>query len=221
MSDAIFTIVTPTVGRTSLLKLKEALKQETVPYVHLILFDSKRCDGALDPRALEDERTFCYEFRHPLYANKTSRIDIWLRAVGLTMARTPYIKCCDDDTWPEANHLEIVLDFMRSNGLDFTYCLRRMWSRSGELIGIDRFEAIGEINRFGYRLLDNSSLFYNQKAASILREVFLTHQFYGDDRYTYEPLNAHCRGMRLDEVLTNHMAQSELENFFRQYCSAT
>lgn len=219
MADAVFTIVTPTVGRQSLLRLKDVLKCETVPYIHLILFDDKRCDGALDPGDLEDARTFCYELRHPLYAGKSSRTDVWLRAVGLTMARTPYIKCCDDDTWPEANHLERVLQFMQANGLDFTYCLRRMWTRSGELIGIDRFEAIGDVNRFGYRLLDNSSLFYNRKAAAILREVFLTHQFYGDDRYTYDPLAAQCKGMRLDEVLTNHMAQPELENFFRQHCS--
>ena len=51
-----------------------------------------------------------------------------------------YIKCCDDDTWPEENHLEKVRQFMENNDLDFTWCYRRMWKRTGELIGIDKFK---------------------------------------------------------------------------------
>lgn len=226
----VFTIVTPTMGRKSLLKLKTALKMEKVPYVHFIMWDNKRAfddpNGCLKPEDVEDENTFCYVIKHPLYPNNVEttlkarpRMDVLLRAYGITMARTHYIKCMDDDTWPEENHLEKVLSFMVSKKLDFCYCYRRMWTRNMEPIGIDKFEAIGEKNMFGYTLLDNSSTFYNRKAANILTSIYLDYPIYGDDRLTYEPLRKHCKGELLDQVLTNHCSQPNLEAFFKKYCT--
>ena len=217
----IFTIVTPTIGRPSLLDLKKQLLKEKVPFVHFIMWDSKRCPDALDPKMLEDSRTYCYEMKHPTYAKNNARLDVWLRAVGATMAKTPYIKFCDDDTWPEENHLEQVWRHMIEHNLDYTYCKRRMWTPSpkNEIIGIDDFEATGELNKFGYNLIDNSSLFVNQKAARIVSQVFMNNQIYGDDRLTYKPLKEHCKGMKLEKVLTNHRCQPHLETFFRTNCS--
>ena len=214
--DPVFTIVTPTVGRRTLLRLKSCLRSEKVPYVHLVLWDNKRCSDALKPEEVEDDRTFCYVMKHPLQVRDPNqhRNDVWLRALGISMARTKYIKCCDDDTWPELNHLETVYSFMEKNQLDFTWCVRRMWKRTGELIGVDNFEATGEKNKFGYTLLDNSSLFYNRKAANVLSTVFMQNQVYGDDRLTAEPLHRICKGRKLNRVLTNHECQPHLELFF-------
>lgn len=217
--NALWTIVTPTVGRPSILKLKEHLRQETVPYVHLVMMDSKREADSLDPRDIEDERTFVYDIRHPLYPQPNARMDVYLRAIGIMMARTPYIRCCDDDVWPEPGHLTKVTEFMSKNSLDFAWCLRRMYTREGEPIGIDGFEAIGIQNQFGYNLLDNSSLFYNQRAALVLAKVFLQNPIYGDDRLTWDPLHQNCRGDFIPEILTNHMAQPHLTEFFKKYCT--
>jgi hypothetical protein len=218
-ASPLWTIITPTTGRPSLLRLKERLAAETTPYVHLVMFDAKRETSGLKPSEVEDERTFAYDIRHPTMPAPDSRMDVYLRGVGIAMARTPFIRCCDDDAWPEPNHLERVTAFMTGNTLDFCWCYRRMLTRAGEVIGIDRAEAIGHRNRFGYNLLDNSSLFYNQKAATVLMQIYLANPVYGDDRMTWGPLNAYCRGAALDEVLTNHMTQPELEPFFRKYCS--
>ena len=218
-TPALWTIVTPTMGRPTILDLKERLKQETVPYVHLVMMDSKRAEDSLDPQDIEDERTFVYDIRHPLYPKPDARMDVYLRGIGILMARTPYIRCCDDDVWPEPDHLRKVTDFMEKNKLDFTWCLRRMYTREREKIGIDGFEAIGITNQFGYNLLDNSSLFYNQKAAMILSQVFLTNPVYGDDRLTWGPLHQYCKGDFMPEVLTNHMAQPHLNDFFKKFCT--
>lgn len=218
-TPALWTIVTPTMGRPSILQLKEKLRSETMPYVHLVMMDSKRADDSLDPKDIEDERTFVYDIRHPLYPKPDARMDVYLRAIGIMMARTPYIRCCDDDVWPEPDHLSKVTKFMEDNKLDFTWCLRRMFTREGENLGIDGFEAIGIQNQFGYNLLDNSSLFYNQTAALILAQVFLKNPIYGDDRLTWEPLNQYCKGDFIPEVLTNHMAQPHLNEFFRRNCT--
>jgi len=214
-----WTIVTPSVGRRSILKLKEQLRKETVPYVHFIMMDSKREPASLTPGQLEDDRTFVYDIRHPLYPPAQARMDVYLRGIGILMARTDYIRCCDDDVWPEAGHLTRVTEFMESKKLDFSWCLRRMYDRDGNKIGIDGFEAIGVKNKFGYNLLDNSSLFYNRKAAMILAQVFLNNTVYGDDRLTWDPLNQFCRGDFIPEILTNHMAQPHLTEFFKQNCT--
>ena len=217
--NPIFTVITPTVGRKSIYKLKKILQKETIPYVHLILWDSKRCEDAVRPCDLEDDVTYCYEFHHPLYARQNARNDVWLRAVGISLARTPYITFSDDDTWPEENHLHRVYKYMIENKLDYTHCIRRMWSPNCEAIGEDRFEAIGELNSFGYTLLDNSSLFLNSKAALIVMQVFLQNQVYGDDRVTHGPLKKYCSGKRIDQVLKNHTCQPNLEAFFRKFCT--
>lgn len=218
MEKALWTIVTPTIGRKSILNLKQALRKESVPYVHLIMMDSKKDIEAVSPNQLEDERTFVYDIKHPLYADDDSRMDVYLRAIGIQMARTKYIRCCDDDVEPVPGHLSVVTEFMEQRNLDFTWCLRRMLKRSGEVIGIDNFEAIGKVNKFGYNLLDNSSLFYNQKAARVLSKVFLDNAVYGDDRLTWDPLHKNCKGEFLSEILTNHMAQPNLEDFFEKFC---
>lgn len=217
--DALWTIVTPTMGRKSVLHLKEVLKEETVPYVHLVMMDSKKEPDALSAEEIEDERTFVYDIRHPLYPKPNARMDVYLRGIGILMARTPFIRCCDDDVWPEPGHLSKVTRFMQNGKYDFVWCKRRMLTRDKEVIGIDNFEAIGEKNQFGYHLLDNSSLFYNQKAALILSQVFLKNPIYGDDRLTWGPLHQYCNGALLDEVLTNHMAQPNLTEFFRKHCT--
>lgn len=216
---ALWTIVTPTTGRRSILNLKEALKRERLNYVHLIMMDSKREVDSLEPCDLEDDRTFVYDIKHPLYPEPDARMDVYLRAIGIMMARTPYIRCCDDDVWPEPDHLTTITKFMESHNLDFTWCYRRMLTRELEPLGVDKFEAIGEINRFGYNLLDNSSIFFNKKASNVLAQVFLKNPVYGDDRLTWNPLHKFCQGKLIPEVLTNHMCQPELETFFRENCT--
>lgn len=217
--NELWTVVTPSIGRHSLLSLKDQLRKEEVAYVHLVMMDSKKDPNALSKEQIEDDRTFVYDIRHPIYPEPNARMDVYLRAIGISLARTPYVRCCDDDVWPEEGHLSIVTEFMQKEQLDFAWCLRRMYTRDKEVIGVDRFEAIGEKNKFGYNLLDNSSLFYNQKAARILSQIFLNNPVYGDDRLTWDPLHQSCRGKFLDKVLINHMAQPHLNDFFKKNCS--
>ena len=218
--QSAFTIVTPTMGNVNLLRLKHVLKQEKVNYFHIILWDSNRktmeYNGkVLRPSDLEDESTYCYQFTHPYFTFPNQRNDVWLRGVGSTLTNTPYITFFDDDTWPERNHLDDIMRHMTSSNVDYTYVTRRMWENSEKEIGIDNFEAIGEVNKFGFRLIDNSSLYMNIDTARILSTMFLSNQIYGDDRLTYDYLEKHKRkGNRYDKVLVNHIAKPELVQYF-------
>jgi len=226
----IFTIITPTVGTPSIWRLKKALQYESIPFIHLILWDNARDKNAVNPKELEDERTFCYEFKHPYHRFPKQRNDVWLRAVGITLTNTPYVTFFDDDTWPDRNHLEHIINYMSQNKLDYTYCKRRMWSKVGsksnsnlelpnnnlELLGVDDFEAIGEMTKMGYRLIDNSSLYMRIDTARKVETVFLANQVYGDDRITPDFLDNNAKGDRMHRVFVNHVAKDHLVPFFRQ-----
>ena len=215
----VFTIVTPTLGNRTLLKLKEQLRKETTPYIHLIMWDTNRCKNSLTPEEVEDERTYSYVMRHPYHKYPNQRNDVWLRAVGTTLTNTPYITFFDDDTWPEEDHLSKVLNYINQNTLDYTYVKRRMWSSDGKIIGIDDFEATGDKTKWGYKLIDNSSIYLKIEMARKLSTVFLEHQTYGDDRYTPEFLGKNAKGERMNQVLVNHISRPELVDFFKQNCS--
>lgn len=223
--EPIFTIITPTIGRPSILKLKAALSLEIdIPFIHIILWDKNKYNGedAVRKEDLVDERTFCYEFNHPYHEYPKQRNDVYLRAVGISITNTPFITFFDEDTFPEPNHLNKIFHYMINNKLDYTYCKRRMWrfdkqnSNSLIEIGIDDFEAIGIKNAMGYRLIDNSSLYMRIETARQVIPLYLSNQIYGDDRLVPDFLDGlkNVKGTRMMEVLVNHIAKPSLDHFF-------
>lgn len=234
----VITIITPTLGNKSLIRLKKSLQYESIPYIHLILWDKNRVSNSINPSMLKDDNTFCYEFTHPYYQYPGQRNDVWLRAVGVSLTNTPYITFFDDDTWPNRGHLSKIMNVFRKKKVDYIHCYRRMWEDKKlvnnnllhqdntdiknyelynglELIGVDNFEAIGERNKFGYRLVDNSSVYLKLDVARRIMNVFLENQVYGDDRLTPEVLDNY-KGYFLKEVLVNHVAKPSLLNFFKE-----
>lgn len=220
--NPVFTIITPTMGTETLYRLKQVLRQEGTPFIHLILWDNNRRVNkngeSINPEDLEDEYTFCYHFKHPYFEYNGQRNDVWLRGVGATLTNTPYITYFDDDTWPERDHLTKVMKYMINKKINYTYVIRRMWENHQVSLGLDNFEAIGKINKFGYRLIDNSSIYMKLEVARKVMNVFLSHQVYGDDRYTPDVLDkdSECNGERMEEVLVNHIAKPMLLNYFKQ-----
>lgn len=221
MQTPVITVITPTLGNPSLLKLKESLRAESVPYLHLVLWDNNRVANALKPEDIEDDRTFCYVMRHSYHQYPKQRNDIHLRALGVLMTNTPYVCFKDDDTWVENNHFRKVLGFMYSRKLDYTHVLRNMWyfcreSNTYNLIGVDRFESTGEPNKWGYCLIDNSSIYLKLEAARDLARNFLDFEIYGDDRQTKNFLDSKgAKGELYARVLVNHIAKPELIEFFK------
>lgn len=225
----IFTLITPTVGNPSLINLKKSLQYESIPFIHLILWDTTRVKNGLSPKdyRLQDERTFHYEFTHPYHRFPDQRNDVWLRAVGANLANTPFIGFFDDDTWADRDHLKDVYKFMTSpknKKIDYTFAWRRMWedvNNSGKLklIGDDKFESIGEPTKFGYRLIDNSSIYLKTNAAWALSQMFMSFQKYGDDRLTYDFMEKNgFNGKCMSQTLINHIAKQHLVPYFKENC---
>ena len=219
--NPVFTIITPTMGTETLYRLKQVLRQESTPFIHLILWDNNRRVNqkgeSINPDDLEDEYTYCYHFKHPYFEFRGQRNDVWLRGVGATLTNTPYVTYFDDDTWPERDHLTKVMKYMNSKNINYTYVIRRMWQNHQVSLGLDNFEAIGKMNKFGFRLIDNSSIYMRLEVARKVHNVFLTHQIYGDDRFTPDALDndPECKGERMEQVLVNHIAKPILLKYFK------
>jgi len=224
-TNPLITIITPTLGNPSILNLINALEGESIPYIHLILFDKNRVQNGVKPSDLHNGRTtFCYEFLHPhLLPKENQRNDVWLRAVGISLTNTEYVTFFDDDTWPDRNHLKKIIPFMKEKKYGYTFCKRRMWEKTAQsklnLIGTDNFEAIGIPNKEGYRLIDNSSLYMTIQTARMLIPTYLNHQVYGDDRITPDVLEKNSIGGQFDKVLVNHIAKPILVNYFKKNIS--
>ena len=221
-SKPLITIITPTLGNPSIINLINALEGEAIPYIHLILFDKNRVKNGLKPSDLHNgQNTFCYEFLHPhLLKKENQRNDVWLRAVGVSLANTEYVTFFDDDTWPDRNHLKNIISFMKEKKYGYTFCKRRMWEKTAQnklnLIGTDNFEAIGIPNKEGYRLIDNSSLYMTIQTARMLIPTYLNNQVYGDDRITPDILDNNAIGGQYNKVVVNHIAKSILVDYFKK-----
>jgi hypothetical protein len=88
------TVITPTIGRHSLLRLVQTLALQKIKVIHIILWDNFRCENALSP----DDKTllsfnndnyiqYNYVIAHPVY--NVCRKDNFLRSVGIMMSGTP------------------------------------------------------------------------------------------------------------------------------------
>lgn len=238
----VITIITPTLGNPTLIRLKKSLQYESIPYIHLILWDKNRCNNYINPKSLEDKNTFCYEFIHPYHNYPGQRNDVWLRGVGISLTNTPYVTFFDDDTWPDRGHLTKIMNMFRKKKVNYINCYRRMWEDTNlnnnkyllnkdndtinnldlhknlKLIGTDDFEATGEPNKFGYTLFDNSSIYLKLEVARKIMNVFLNNQIYGDDRLTSSIFDEE-KGFCLKEVLVNHVAKPSLLHFFKNNIS--
>lgn len=238
----VITIITPTLGNPTLIRLKKSLQYESIPFIHLILWDKNRCNNAISPKILEDKNTFCYEFTHPYHNYPGQRNDVWLRGVGISLTNTPYVTFFDDDTWPNRGHLTKIINMFRKKKVNYINCYRRMWEDTNlnnnkyllnennntinnldlhknlKLIGTDDFEATGELNKFGYTLFDNSSIYLKLEVARKIMNVFLNNQIYGDDRLTSSIFDEE-KGFCLKEVLVNHVAKPSLLHFFKNNIS--
>lgn len=182
------TVITPTIGRPHLNRLVKSLQQQGVKIIHLVLWDKTRCENGLSPDDLtcQSDNYLCqnYVIEHPVY--NIPRIDNYLRSIGIVMATTPYITQIDDDCWLEPDWLSRAIQLIsnaRAQGKPFNYafCRRNLWENESTFIGIDTYESIGKLNKFGYCLMETNSIVFTKEIAHIIQQI--THgNNYGHDR---------------------------------------
>jgi hypothetical protein len=215
----MITVITPTTGKASLLKLIESIDRQTVPgqTFHLLLWDDYR-DSDLDPFSLNGPTRFSI-VAPPGSGRNGQAPGSLLRSIGLMAARTPWVTFADDDVWWDLDYLETVLPAM--GDAQWITLLRKIYTAQGEYLGVDRFESVGDAptRRVPYEMCDNNTMLfrreYGVRAAHIYRET----DQYNDDRLMYSFLkDMVSKKFRVESAKINHICPAKLEEFFRRNC---
>jgi hypothetical protein len=229
VSEPLVTIITPTTGNGCLRRLCTSLDRQTVPWVHILLWDDKREDEYLypdgelkikDPHDISTERDDCIRYSVVIPGNmiKGQAAGSALRAIGLMAANTQYVTFADTDVWFDENHLGSLLENVR--GKVWAHCIRRIFSPMNECIGEDRFESVGEDSKLSYKLIDNNSMIVQREFGVSASPLYRETADYNDDRLMYAFLKQYAgEGGKTNMVTVNQICPVRLEQMFRQYCT--
>ena len=112
VAGPLISVITPTTGKPGLDRLRESLHRQSVPYVHLLIWDAVRDAAARDPLSYRDEVTHSICLPGKLVSGVAAGSA--LRAVALMAANTPYVTFADDDVWFDENHFALLMEAIKT-----------------------------------------------------------------------------------------------------------
>jgi len=214
-------VITPTTGKDTLAKAVESVGNQTISTEHLIV-----CDGedAWNKMSLsKDAFKLCTN-------NKLRAITLpenvggngWyghrVYAAMPLMVNADYILFLDEDNWFEPNHVETMINKIKSKDLMWAYSLRRICDERGQYVLDDDCESLGRYPTFYDHLLN----FVDTNCYCFRRDylVNVAHNFYGQwgaDRPFYKAAASGlpsfgCTG----EATVNYRAPERLLSMFRE-----
>ena len=226
MSNPLISIITPTTGEPSLKKLLESLYAQDIDFEHIVLWDDKidDGDGCMYPMGIShtDDWEKSYNIEIPGRMVQGVAAGSALRAIGLMAARGEYVTFADSDVWQEPNHLQNLLDIVKNK--EWAFCRRKIWDSTGEYIGVDNFESVGDAvdRKVPYLLVDNNTMIFKRKFGSSAAVSYRETQEYNDDRLMTEFLYKYAgEPGRTMEPTVNQVCPEKLESMFRENCDET
>ena len=179
------TIITPTIGYPELKCCTNSVKNQTYRNLkHLLVVDGPEKLQAVDKYipdglgnfqlGLTPENTGANGFYgHRIYAAYPHLIN------------SDYIAFLDEDNFLQPDHIELLVQTLEREDLDFVYSLRNIYSKEGRFLCEDNCESLGKWPIFfddGSYLIDTSSFLFRK---DFLTEVchFWNHGWGGDRRF--------------------------------------
>ena len=208
-------VITPTTGKQTLMKAILSVSQQTIPVEHLIVADGcfREVDWAIGAYTFPANITL-------MGLPENVGADGWyghrVYAAMPLMVNADYILFLDEDNWFEPNHVETMINKIKSKDLMWAYSLRRICDERGEYVCDDDCESLGRYPTF----YDYSVNFVDTNCYCFRREFLVTvaHHFYGGwgaDRPFYKATSAAlpsfgCTG----EATVNYRAPERLLKMF-------
>ena len=220
-STAVVTVITPTTGRPSLDRLVASVDAQagSAAVFHLLLWDDHREPEARTPSSYEAAHRLSLVLP-PGSGRNGDAPGSALRAIGLMVARTPWVTFADDDVHWEADHLQRLLS--AAEGRHWASTLRHVWTPSGDYLGVDRFESVGDDpgRRVPYEMVDNNCMMFRREFGTMAAVLYRETAEYNDDRLMYGALKQHAGPRGSTSAPTIHQAcPDRLVDFFRTYCA--
>jgi GT2 family glycosyltransferase len=210
-------VLTPTTGKDTMVKAMQSVIDQTIPTEHLIVVDGEesyeRMGVLVTPMGKKITQIQLPEnvggngwYGHRVYA-----------AMPL-MVNADYILFLDEDNWLEPNHVETMINKIKSKDLMWSYSLRRICNEEGEYIEDDDCESLGRWPTF----YDHTVNFVDTNCYCFRREylVSVAHTFYGQwgaDRPFYKAASTKLPAFGCTGLATvNYRAPDRLLNMFKE-----
>ena len=205
-------VITPTTGKDTVNRAMESVQDQTVPTEHLIVEDGK----------LTNMHIFENEMRKKITLPENVGANGWyghrVYAAMPLMVNADYILFLDEDNWFEPNHVESMIEKIKSKDLMWSYSLRKICDEDGNYICDDECESLGRWPVF----YDHTLNFVDTNCYCFKREylVHVAHHFYGQwgqDRPFYKAVSKQlpafgCTG----EATVNYRAPARLHDMFQE-----
>jgi glycosyltransferase involved in cell wall biosynthesis len=211
-------VITPTTGKDTVEKAVESVKAQTVKTEHLVVVDGVDAVTVIN-KMYYAHIPKCVSFvALPENVGGNGWYGHRVYAAMPLLVNADYILFLDEDNWFEPNHVETMINKIRSKDLMWAYSLRRICNEDGEYIGDDDCESLGRWPTF----YDHTLNFVDTNCYCFRREYLVTiaHKFYGQwgaDRPFYKAAAATlpsfgCTG----KATVNYRAPERLLEMFRQ-----
>jgi Glycosyl transferase family 2 len=224
LKNKTLTIITPTIGRNSLLKLIDSIDNQSTSNLthHLVMWDDYRISEVITPEYLESQARQSIVMRGNFGRNGHAPGSP-LRAVALMAANTPWVTFADDDVWWDKYHVENILNHIQNNNTNWLTTHRHIWQSEKDYIGVDRFESVGDASnrQVPYEMCDGNTIIVKRELGVMAAHLYRNTTDYNDDRLMYDYLksNAGVRGS-IEKATIHQICPENLIQFFKNNCSA-
>jgi len=208
-------VITPTTGKDTVKKAVMSVSKQTIPTEHLLVFDGKEAEEKMSDWYLLDNVT---TITLPENVGGNGWYGHRVYAAMPLMVNADYILFLDEDNWFEPNHVETMINKIKSKDLMWAYSLRRICDERGQYVLDDDCESLGRYPTF----YDHTVNFVDTNCYCFRREylVNIAHAFYGQwgaDRPFYKAAASGlpsfgCTG----EATVNYRAPERLLGMFKE-----
>ena len=195
------TVITPTTGRDTLTRAVNSVIDQTIEVEHLLVADG--------PEASTRNPSF-YSSVHRLILPENVGANGWyghrVYASVPLLVNADYVLFLDEDNWFEPNHVETMVNKIKSKDLMWSYSLRRICDERGQYVSDDDCESLGRWPTF----YDHNLNFVDTNCYCFKREYLVTvaHSFYGQwgaDRPFYKFAAKHLPSFGCTEIGRAHV----------------
>ena len=174
-------VITPTTGKDTLEQAILSVERQTVETEHLIVLDG----NGMATKPGETKLRKVIQLPENVGGNGWYGHRVY--AAMPLIVNADYILFLDEDNWFEPNHVETMINKIKSKDLMWSYSLRRICNEAGKYIGDDDCESLGRYPAF----YDHTLNFVDTNCYCFKREYLVTvaHAFYGQwgaDRQFYK-----------------------------------
>lgn len=136
-------VITPTLGRESLIKAIESVQQQTYPCKHYIFVDGEKYHKAVKKMVKPYPNVTVIYL--PMNTGGTAKklLNSAINSAATFLVEEDIICYLDDDNWYDPHHVEILVKDMQYYQADYAYNLRYFVDKKGDVICADNSESLG------------------------------------------------------------------------------